>query len=216
MNLNRIIRMADVFYTLATSKAEQLPENSDSLKTILKNIEKLETYQARKKYSEKNLKHLSSGSSRIVYETPDHTIVKLAKNDKGVAQNKAEANPKMKSKFLNKIIGNAKKYSWIETHYLDKITEKDFKKMTGIEFEDFGDSIRYGLKKVSDSSKSKPKNFDEVSKSEIYKEMKRIGEKFELMPGDIARISSWGTKDNNPILIDAGLTKDVYEEFYED
>jgi hypothetical protein len=45
--------------------------------------------------------------------------------------------------------------------------------------------------------------------------MKRIGEKFKLMPGDLARISSWGTKDNQPILIDAGLTKDVFAEFYE-
>lgn len=206
--------MADLFYTLATS--EKLPENSSTLSVILKNIEGLETYQARIKYAEKNLKHLSSGSSRIVYETPGKTIVKLAKNDKGIAQNKAESNPKMKSKFLNEIIKHAKNDSWIETHYLDKITEKDFEDMTGIEFPDFDDAISYGLKNVSESSKDKPKNFDKVFKSEIYKEMKRIGEKFKLMPGDIGRISSWGTKDDRPILIDAGLTKDVFEKFYED
>ena len=65
-------------------------------------------------------------------------------------------------------------------------------------------------------AKARGKNFDEVAKSEIYKEMKRIGEKFKLMPGDIARISSWGTKDGRPVLIDAGLTKDVFDEFYDD
>jgi len=216
MGINRIVRLADIFYVLAASKSEELPKDSSNLKTVLKNLEKLETYQARTKYAEKNLKHLSSGSSRIVYETDNKTIIKMAKNDKGIAQNKAEANPKMKSKFLNEIISQAKNFSWLETHYLEKIIEKDFKKMTDIDFDDFGDAIRYGLKDISDSSKSKPKHFGEISKSEIYKEMKRIGEKFKLMPGDIARISSWGTKNNCPILIDAGLTKEVFEDYYED
>lgn len=216
MNINSLLKKADFFYRMAAG-AEKLPENSNDLKTILKNIEGLETYQARKKYAEKNLKHLSSGSSRIVYSSDDKTIIKLAKNDKGIAQNKAEGNPKMKSKFLNEIIKQAKNHSWIETHYLDKITVKDFKEMTDLDFDDFGDSIRYGLKEVSgNTDKDKPKSFDKVAKSEIYKEMKRIGEKFKLMPGDLARISSWGTKDGRPILIDAGLTKEVFEDFYED
>lgn len=216
MNINSLFRKVELFYLLA-SKSEKLPENSKELKTILSNIADLETYQARKKYAEANLSHLSSGSSRIVYEAPDGTIIKLASNDKGIAQNKAESNPKMKSKFLNEIINYDKKYSWIQTHFLKKIKVGDFKEMTGIDFDDFGDSIRYGLKDVSgNSDKKKPECFDKVSKSEIYKEMHRIGEKFKLMPGDLARISSWGTKDGNPVLIDAGLTKDVYSEFYED
>lgn len=214
MNANRLLRFATSFHSLA--EKEELPENSKDLSTVLKNLEKLDTYNARKKYAEINLKHLSSGSSRIVYESKDGTIIKLAKNDKGIAQNKAEANPKMKSKYLNEIIKHADNYSWIETHYLDKITVKDFKKMTGLDFEDFGQSIRYGLRHVSGNiDKEKPKKFDEVAKSEIYKELKEIGNKFHLMPGDLARISSWGAKDKHPTLIDAGLTKEVFEDFYE-
>lgn len=216
MNINKLLRFASMFQSLAAAEKEELPENSDNLKTILKNIEKLETYHARKKYAEKNLKHLSSGSSRIVYLTADKTIIKLAKNDKGIAQNKAESNPKMKSKYLNKILGSAKNHSWIETTFLKKITEKQFKKMTGIDFDDFGDSIRYGLRNVSSDKKvDEPENFKEVSESDIYKELKDVASKFKLMPGDIARISSWGTKDDHPVLIDAGLTKDIFEEFYE-
>lgn len=215
MNLNKIIRLADLFYILA-SKKEKLPEDSNSLDKILENIEKLKNYQSRKEYAEKNLKHLSSGSSRIVYLTPQKTVVKLAKNDKGIAQNMAESNPKMISKFLNKIINKSLKGIWIETNYLNKITEKDFKKMTGLDFNDFGSAIKYGLKDdTSDSNKSKPKNFDKISKSEIYKEMKKIGEKFHLLPGDMARISSFGEKNNHPVLIDAGLTKEIFEKYYD-
>lgn len=216
MNVNKLLRFATMFQSLAAAEAEELPEDSDDLRTILKNIEKLETYHARKKYAERNLKHLSSGSSRIVYLTPEKTILKLAKNDRGIAQNKAEANPKMKSKYLNKILKHAHNHAWIETTFLKKITEKQFKKQTGLEFNDFGDAIRFGLKSISSSKGlEKPDNFDEVEESEIYKEVKDVGERFKLMPGDIARISSWGTKDDHPVLIDAGLTKDVYEEYYE-
>ena len=214
MNVNKLLRFATLFYS--TAAAEELPEDSSDLSVVLKNLSKLETYNARKKYAERNLEHLSSGSSRIVYLSPDKTIIKLAKNDKGVAQNEAESNPKMKSKFLNKIIRHADNHAWIETYFLDKINPKDFEKMTGLDFDDFGDSIRYGLKEVSgNKDREKPENFDEVEKTEIYKEIKEIGKKFKLMPGDLARISSWGKKDGKPVLVDAGLTKEVFEEFYE-
>lgn len=215
MHPNKLLRFATMFYSLAAG--EELPANSDDLKTILSNLEGLETYSARKEYAEANLKHLSSGSSRIVYLTPGKTIINLAKNDKGLAQNEAEANPEMKSKYTNKVLSCAKNYSWMEVPYLEKITEKEFKEMTGLQFDDFGDSIRYGLKDVSGiSDKEKPSNFEEVAKSDIYKEVRDVGEKFKLMPGDIARISSWGTKEGHPVLIDTGLTKDVFADFYED
>lgn len=215
MNPNKLLRFATMFYSLAAG--EELPDDSDDLKTVLSNVEKLETYNARKKYAERNLKHLSSGSSRIVYLTPSKTIVKLAKNDKGIAQNEAESNPEMKSKYLNKILSRADNNAWLETCYLEKISEKDFEEMTGLNFEDFGESIRYGLRKVSDNKDiEEPKNFDKVAESDIYKELKDIGEKFKLLPGDMARISSWGEKDGTPVLIDAGLTKDIFDEYYED
>jgi hypothetical protein len=202
-----VIKLVNSFYSLAMSK---------DMKNVLKEIEKADTYKEKIKLAEKNFKHVSSGSSRIVYKTKDNTIIKLAKNDKGIAQNKAESNPEMKSKYLNKILKHADNYSWLETCYLDKIIEQDFEDMTKVNFKDFGAAIKYGLKEVSgNSSKSKPKNFDKVEKSDIYKEMLRIGKKFNLMPGDLSRISSWGTKDNKPILIDAGLTKKIFEKFYE-
>jgi len=215
MNPNKLLRFANMFYSLAAG--EELPADSKDKKTILNNLEKLETFAARKKYAEKNLSHLSSGSSRIVYLTADKTVIKLAKNEKGIAQNKVESNPEMKSKYLNPIISSAKNNSWLETHYLEKITEKEFEKMTGAEFSEFGDCLSYILKHVSDeSSDNKPKSFEKISKLEIFKELKRIGEKFKLLPGDMSRISSWGHRNNQPVLIDSGLTRSVFDQYYED
>jgi len=215
MNVNEILKLARAFELFASSEKEELPENSKDLKVILENLKKLKTYAAREKYAEKNLKHLSSGSSRLVYLTPNDTILKLAKNDRGIAQNKVESNPKMKSKYLNRILDKASNNAWIETCFLKKITAKQFKKMTEIDFDDFGKAIEYGLRDVSKDKDDKPDNFDDVSKSDIYKGLVEVGKKFKLMPGDMARISSWGTKDGVPILIDAGLTKKVFDDFYE-
>jgi hypothetical protein len=213
MKPHQLLRLVAAFCSLA---GEDLPANSDNLKTILTNLERLGTYKDRKEYAEHNLKHLSSGSSRIVYLTSDKTVIKLAKNDKGIAQNEVEANPKMKSKFLNPVISSAKNCAWIETHWLDKITEKEFEKMTGLKFDDFGEAIRYGLREVSgNTDKEKPEEFEKVAKSPIYKEMKDIGKRFRLLPGDLARISSWGTRNGQPVLIDAGLSADVFEDYYE-
>lgn len=214
MTPKNILKLANLFYSLATG-SEELPKNSDDLKTILKNIDQLENYKSRKEYAEKNLKHLSSGSSRVVYLTPNDTVIKLAKNDKGIAQNKAECKSNAKSKYLNKILNCSDNYFWLESPFLKKITVKDFREMTGLDFDDFGESIRFGLKSVTEHDKDKPKKFDKVSKTEIYKEMQKIGKEYKLMPGDLARISSWGTKNDIPVLIDAGLTKEVFEDYYE-
>ena len=103
MNIDEILKLAQEFESFAALEKEELPENSKDLKVVLKNLQKLKTYNARKKYAEKNLKHLSSGSSRLVYLTSNGTILKLAKNDRGIAQNKVESNSKMKSKYINKL-----------------------------------------------------------------------------------------------------------------
>ena len=212
--IKRIIRMVNLF-SIAAEK-EDLPINSKDTKTILSNLENLETFNARKNYAEKNLKHLSSGSSRIVLLTAEKTIIKLAKNDRGIAQNETEANLKTKSKFFNPTISFAKNFSWIETNYLDKITAKDFEKLTKINFDDFGEAIRYGLKKISGNiDKEKPDHFDTICKSDIYNEVKEVGLANKLMGGDLARISSWGKKDNHPVLLDTGLTRKVFDDFYE-
>jgi len=211
MDYTKLVKLAQFFYSLAT-EAEELPDDSKNLKTILSNIDKLETFRAKIDYCEKNLKHLSSGSSRIVYSTPNNTVIKLAKNNKGIAQNKVECNPKMKSKFLNKILDCSKDYNWIEVEYLDKITESEFEEMTGLNFKEFGNCLKYLCKK---SSGKKPDGFEDCKDSEVVQEMVRLCKDFNLLYGDIERISSWGCKDNKPILIDSGLTRKVYDTYYD-
>lgn len=213
MNSDRLLKLANHFCKLAT-ESEELPANSKDVATILKNLSSLETFKARVDYAEKNLDHLSSGSSRVVYTMPGKKeVLKLAKNDRGVAQNKIEA--KLKCKYINKTTKACSEGCWKISPFLDKITEKEFKELSDIDFEDFGEALSYGLKDVSGTSAKKSKNFDEISKTEMYKDLVKCSKEYDLMPGDLARISSWGQIDGHPTLLDAGLTREIYDKFYE-
>ena len=102
------------------------------------------------------------------------------------------------------------------------MNEKKFKDLTKIDFKEFGDSLRYVLKDISSNPDfKKPKFFDKIKENSFFKEISKLGKKLELMPGDLAKISSWGINNSGnssnsfPILIDSGLTKDIYNAFYD-
>lgn len=207
MGMEKLLKRINLFHKLATSE-----KNIDK---ILEKLSSFDTFKDRVDYAENNIEHLSSGSSRVIYVLPDKTVLKLAKNDRGVAQNKVEGNPKMKSKFINETIKLDKNGYWKTSPFLEKITEKEFEKMVGISFKDFGEAISYGLKDVSeDKDAKKPENFGKIEKTDLYRDLVKLGKQFSLMPGDMARISSWGQVDDHPTLLDAGLTKDIYKKFY--
>jgi hypothetical protein len=213
MKYYKLITLADTFESLVK---ESFPKDSKELSTILNNLDELETFKERQEYAELNLDHISSGSSRIAYLTPNKTVIKLAKNKKGLAQNEAEANSKIESKYLNKVLDYSDDYIWIETKYLKSITEKEFEELTDIDFNDFGDCIKYQLRKISsDADMKKPKSFDDIKTKEIFLEISKIGKVNDLMPGDLARISSYGQLSGHPVLLDIGLTKKIFENLYE-
>jgi hypothetical protein len=207
MQLDLLLKRIENFYKLAS-------EGSDDINTILKKLSKLDTHKARFEYAEKHLDHLSSGSSRVIYTFNNKKeVLKLAKNDRGLAQNKAEA--KIKSKFINKTTKSDPKGIWKISPYANKVSEKEFEKISKISFEDFGKALEYGLQAISSDKEKKPKNFEKVSKTDLYKEIVNVSKENKLLPGDLSRISSWGEIDNKLILLDAGLTREIYDSFYE-
>ena len=61
------------------------PESFD-----LETFKKIPTFKGRTQYVAERLPKLGAGSSRIVYKIDDGTVLKLAKNQKGLAQNNLE------------------------------------------------------------------------------------------------------------------------------
>ena len=75
----------EAFDLIVTMLDEEYPQsfNMEEFKT-------LKSFNARINYCQENLKRISSGSSRIVYMIDDEKVLKLAKNNKGIAQNEVE------------------------------------------------------------------------------------------------------------------------------
>ena len=209
MNYNSLARLATFYQQLVKVSTEDI-------QSILSQLSKLEHFKDRIEYAEKHIEHLSSGSARIIYKLPNGQVLKLAKNKKGLAQNKVESDPDMKSKYVNSTISADRRGYWRVAPFLEKITEKDFEQMTGIDFKQFGDALRYGLRDLSNGEHEKPVNFEQIVKTELFQDLVRLSKKFRVLPGDLARISSWAKKDGHPMVLDMGLTREIYDTYYDD
>jgi hypothetical protein len=208
MDIKKLLKYAEYFCAIASDK---------NLSEILKNLSDLDTFAGRKKYAENNLDRISSGSSRIVYDTGNDTVVKLASNKKGIDQNESESNIKGDSKYINKPIKHDRNYYWIEAPFAKKINEERFEELVEIDFDTFGECIDYACRFISgNTDKNKPKKIDEVKKMDIFKDLVRIAKANDLLGGDISRISSFGERDGKVVLVDLGLNKEIFERFYED
>lgn len=204
----------------------------------------LRSYSKKEKYCNDNLQRIASGSSRVVYKIDDNTVLKLAKNKKGLSQNKAEAS--MEDDYfasgLNlfaKVYDRDENYNWIESQLARKAKPTDFKRITGYDWKTFQNFVGYVASKYipkrivwGNVLEIWDKSYEKLFKSEEFKN--NMWEDYDslfytvneyLMNyqiegfGDIQRISSWGVIQNEDgeeklILIDYGLNNDTFNNHY--
>lgn len=135
-------------------------------------------------------KYLGSGSCRRVYDLGNGYVVKVAKNEAGIAQNKSE------------YIISKNDYSNL------------FAKVIQISY-DFNFLIMEKAEKVNNISYVW-KYFNVRSKRELFNidELKKIKKNYNLILGDFGKKSSWGTINGHPVIIDYGFTIDVRNQYY--
>lgn len=199
----------------------------------------LNSYNKKIKYCNDNLQRIASGSSRVVYKIDNVTVLKLAKNKKGLAQNEAETQYRddiYAPDIFAEVYDNDENFYWIEMQLARKAKPTDFKRITGYNFETFTYFVLYSARQYLPRKKygfSIPPEYEELFDSEEFKNMVwenpdsvfyQINEyltSYQIhVYGDIQRISSWGVvKDKQDgtdklVLIDYGLTDDIYENYY--
>lgn len=128
---------------------------------------------------------IGSGSGRLVYDLDNGYVVKVAKNKKGIVQNKAEheISTMSKSGLLAKVIAISE-----NSHYL--IMEKA-ERIRSI-------SLVWEYYKVN-------------SNHELYRvpDIKELYKNYHLLYGDLGRKSSWGFMHGRLVIIDFGFTKET-------
>jgi hypothetical protein len=185
----------------------------------------LRKYSERVKYCDEHLKKISSGSARIVYMVDNEKVLKLAKNDKGVAQCNVEiqwGNDSYFGGLLARTLDSHPDGLWVEMELARKVRLTDFKRLAGFDFK----KLNYYLRNAEQTEKGKRRFFyiepeieREFDGNEFVSELKELMLSMDAPAGDMTRLNSYGLVNRDGqdriVLIDFGLTNDVYSDYYD-
>jgi mRNA-degrading endonuclease RelE of RelBE toxin-antitoxin system len=193
----------------------------------METFKSLKSHAGRNRYAQEHLQKLASGSSRIVYKIDDEKVLKLAKNDKGVAQNEVEIEYGQYSDIddvVAKIFDYDEQNSlWVEMELAIKVKASDFKNIVGYSFEDIQKAIHnYGIDSGNKKNLGKydmdQELADDMWENEFMYELFSFIGNYAVPVGDLQRLSSYGVvkRDGQDkiVLIDYGLTHEVYSSYY--
>jgi len=196
-------------------------------------FKKLPTNTAKMNYAKGILPHMGEGSARTVYAASGDKVLKIAMNQKGIAQNKAEVDVFLemdRAGFGNavaKAIDYDPKYHWVLSEAVQPFdrgppAEKAFEKGTGIPFSFFGFLLRNiretPVKDIESISKNYRLSWDERIKLEdiaknpplILRALEYAMNHLNLVISDLTHVSHYGkTADGRVVLLDYGFTHDV-------
>ena len=170
---------------------------------------------------------VGNGSSRMVFQIDDEKVLKLAKNQKGIAQNSVEADWVAQNYgVLPTLFKVADDYSYIITEYVLPSKAQDFKQCLGMSFNDFCEFVKkcyisyagrresFGVSSTIDDDK-----FSEMlENNEWLDQFYTYLSDYQPPVGDLLRIANYGLcqRDGQPeiVLLDSGLTQQVWDEYY--
>lgn len=203
-----------------------LDEANYPLHFNIEDFKAIKTFKGKKQYALDHLgKQIGAGSSRVIFKIDDHTVIKIAKNAKGLAQNEAESEGfKQNYDIIARVYDIDNDDMWIEMEYAKKITPARFKELSGgMSLDDV--IIYLKIQKGSfpydkNDSYEKNRNFiDKYKSNEFIQKLHDFVFSYDYpVPGDFGRISTYGEvmRDGKPrvVLIDFGATEDVVSSYY--
>lgn len=189
-------------------------------------LDALKTFTARKRYCDGHLSFIAGGSGRLVYKIDETRVLKLAKNQKGVAQCEVEAGLGQDS-YLRGIVAPVYDYSekglWVEMALANKLTVSKFKSIVGYPFSEFISQLRYFAHTTLRPNRFlqlTPSVFEEkMAECEFYTGICDLMAAFDVPCGDLMRLNSYGVLTDDAgvesiVVVDYGLTQKVYTSHY--
>ena len=188
-------------------------------------LSNLRSFNARYKYCMQHFGgNVGKGSSRAVFQIDDERVLKLAWNEKGVAQNSEEARaygddifPQVFDSDINDL--------WVVSEYVLPAEAQDFRKCFNMTFNDFISFIyacgayRFNRPNLKYWAMPYEKWIELLETNEDLCEFDDyIGNYGYIVVGDMTRMCNYGlTKRNGEphiVLLDSGLTEDVWNNYY--
>ena len=185
----------------------------------------IKSFAGRIQYANEHLSRIGSGSGRIVYDIDGQKVLKLAKNAKGIAQNKAEAGIGYygdTQHIVTIIYDNADDDSWLIAEKAKKVNEKRIKELTSIPSLN---DLYYYLRNNESENKGGSGIFgqnenikNQLDNNEFIIDLIDFVANYSISVGDLGRPSSYGEvlRDGQPtiVLTDYGLNDEVYDTHY--
>lgn len=183
------------------------------------------------KYATERAKKIGTGSSRIAFEIfykGRPTILKIAKNKKGIAQNVEEARI-MSDSALSDIVIPCIDYDtengeddirWLHMEKAEKASESKLCKLINVESLyqlTLAANTNYKWRDLHISEIKEFNNQDE-DKIEIamnyVDKLSELQNDFDIEVSDFSRSANWGIYKGEPVVIDIGFTSYTKENFY--
>lgn len=199
------------------------------------------TFKSRLQYVRQRAARLGGGSSRIAVIIPDNgrdTVLKVAKNKKGMAQNEAEVEI-LKDGYLGRLdiviplIDYDKQNpipTWLQTEKANKVNNLTLRKLLHCDKTNWGlsyfvDAVRVKSgqpKRYSDSLQSIKESLLKAGQSEedleifmgYADEVADLVGSSSLLPDDMNNPANWGEYKGRPVIIDLGFTEAVMPLYY--
>lgn len=194
------------------------------------------TFKSRLAYALERAKKLGTGSSRVatVIEYQGRpTVLKIAKNQKGLAQNSVEADIlsdgyASQLGILIPIIDydeQNREPSWIHTEMATKANEKQLCSIIGCDSLSQLVNMAWAItgkkkylgtyQQYVDYLQQKGKNEQEIETCTDYaNKLAELNSSFDVELGDFARAANWGIYQGQPVIVDAGFNSNVLDQYY--
>lgn len=200
------------FKKLAEAPKVSVVKNSNP---TLQKLSDIKDFKDRIKFAKSKWKFLGEGSSRTAFEIDKKLIIKVAHNDKGLAQCLTEMDLRAQRPCTLPIVVADAEGRWIILRNTKPLKEKEFKSKVGFGFTQFMNALFYKFNNESDQW-SPPRDYEEIEKCPLFICIAELVFETDQQCGDIDKISSWRNLDGEPVLADYGLSRDVFKEYYED
>jgi hypothetical protein len=187
----------------------------------METFKSIKSFSGRIKYCEEHLQRISSGSARIVYKIDNEKVLKLAKNQKGIAQNNVESEYYLQDHYpiVAKCFDSDEDGMFVEMELAQRCSPSQFKKIVGFDFNLLFPYLNNMFKKYNTPDMYiDPKTKEMMDNNEwLYDLTSLIGD-YDMPIGDVTRLNSYGIVKREGIdmvvLIDYGLTNGVFTDYY--
>lgn len=227
-------RLTEAFNRIITeiNLDEDYPSNFD-----MEKFKSLKRFNDRVAYCDENLKRISGqGSSRIVYKIDNEKVLKLAKNEAGIAQNKTEIKWGKDSNYtsiLAHTFDNHPDGFWVEMELAKPINSEIFNSLLGYKLEQLCLFLKwyYFTSKGFDSKaelfnrmlvnadeEENSLTKDDFMRDKFASSLTKFISDIQTGSGDFCMYDTYGVVKRNGrnqvVIIDFGITEEIYRTYY--